>query len=176
MPNLFLVTAVSSLVEAHDGRLAEADSDRLRTLRRLVGFERVAPWANLQARIALARSSLVLGDRVAARTVLDEADRFLDRVPDAIRVKEQVVEVRRALREPVDAEGWGPSSLTTAEIRVLQFLPTHLTLVEIADRLFVSRNTIKTQAISIYRKLGASSRGSAVDVAREFGLLDHELL
>ena len=91
-------------------------------------------------------------------------------------MKEQVVEVRRALREPADAEGWGPSSLTTAEIRVLQYLPTHLTLVEIADRLFVSRNTIKTQAISIYRKLGASSRGSAVDIAREAGLLDHDLL
>ena len=176
VPNLFLVTAVSSLVEAHAGRLAEADSDRLLTRRRLVGFERVAPWANLQARIALARSSLVLGDRVAARTEVDEADRFLDRVPDAIRVKEQVVEVRRALREPVDAEGWGSSSLTTAEIRVLQYLPTHLTLVEIADRSFVSRNTIKTQAISIYRKLGASSRGSAVDLARESGLLDHDLL
>ena len=78
VPNLFLVTAVSSLVEAHAGRRAEADSERLLTQRRSSVSNAWAPWANLQARIALARSSLVLGDRVAARSVLDEADRFLE--------------------------------------------------------------------------------------------------
>ena len=37
-------------------------------------------------------------------------------------------------------------------------------------RLFVSRNTVKTQAISIYRKLGVSSRSEAIDRAAELGL------
>ena len=54
---------------------------------------------------------------------------------------------------------------------MLQFLPTHLSLVEIAERLHVSRNTVKTQAIAIYRKLGSSSRGAAVAAARDRGLL-----
>ncbi len=53
-----------------------------------------------------------------------------------------------------------------------RYLPTHLTFAAIADELFVSRNTVKTQAISIYRKLDVSSRGPAVVAARDLGLLD----
>jgi LuxR family maltose regulon positive regulatory protein len=40
------------------------------------------------------------------------------------------------------------------------------------DELFLSRNTIKSQAISIYHKLGASSRSQAVARSRELGLLE----
>jgi LuxR family maltose regulon positive regulatory protein len=43
---------------------------------------------------------------------------------------------------------------------------------EIADRLGVSRHTVKTQVVSIYGKLGVSSRGDAVDRAIELGLLE----
>jgi LuxR family maltose regulon positive regulatory protein len=55
---------------------------------------------------------------------------------------------------------------------VLQVLPTHLSLAEIAARLYVSRNTIKAQTIAIYRKLGTSSRSGAVELARAAGLLE----
>jgi len=55
----------------------------------------------------------------------------------------------------------GSSSLTTAELRVLRFLPSHLSFREIAERLHVSANTVKTQAHAIYRKLDASSRSGA---------------
>jgi LuxR family maltose regulon positive regulatory protein len=54
----------------------------------------------------------------------------------------------------------------------MQLLPTHLSVAEIADRLFVSRNTVKSQVISIYRKLGTSSRSGAVEAAATSGLLD----
>ncbi len=54
---------------------------------------------------------------------------------------------------------------------MLQLLPTHLSVAEIADRLYVSRNTVKSQTIAIYRKLGASSRSEAIDVAVSGGLL-----
>ena len=50
-------------------------------------------------------------------------------------------------------------------------LPTNLTLAEIAKRLFVSRNTAKSHAAAIYRKLGVSTRGEAVELARSVGLL-----
>ena len=66
----------------------------------------------------------------------------------------------------------GPSTLTTAELRVLRFLPSHLSFREIAERLHVSANTVKTQAHAVYRKLDASSRSEAVDRAREVGLVD----
>jgi DNA-binding NarL/FixJ family response regulator len=48
--------------------------------------------------------------------------------------------------------------LTEAEQRVLAHLPTNFTFAAIAEECFVSRNTVKTQAISVYRKLGVSSR------------------
>ncbi len=54
---------------------------------------------------------------------------------------------------------------------MLQLLPTHLSVAEIADRLYVSRHTVKSQTIAIYRKLGASSRGGAIEAAVSAGLL-----
>ena len=66
---------------------------------------------------------------------------------------------------------WTVYSLTTAELRVLHYLPTNLTLSDIADRLFVSRNTAKSHAASIYRKLGTKRRGEAVKIAEAAGLL-----
>ena len=62
--------------------------------------------------------------------------------------------------------------LTTAELRLLPLLTTHLSFREIAERLFVSRNTVKTQAISVYRKLDVSSRSEAIARAAELGLVD----
>ena len=64
-----------------------------------------------------------------------------------------------------------PSSLTTAELGVLHFLPTDLSLAEIAQHPHVSRNTTRCDAVIAYRKLGVSSRSDAVTVAREAGLL-----
>jgi len=56
----------------------------------------------------------------------------------------------------------------------LPLLSTHLSFREIGERLFVSRNTIKTQAISVYRKLGVSSRSEAITRAGELGLVGPE--
>jgi LuxR family maltose regulon positive regulatory protein len=62
--------------------------------------------------------------------------------------------------------------LTPAELRLLPLLTTHLTFREIAEHLEVSRNTVKTQAICTYRKLGASSRSEAIRRATELGLVE----
>jgi len=63
-------------------------------------------------------------------------------------------------------------SLTAAEVRVLQILPTHLTLREIADELFVSRSTVKSQVAAIHHKLQAGTRSQAVQRGRDIGLLE----
>ena len=57
------------------------------------------------------------------------------------------------------------------ELRLLPYLQTHHTIREIAERLFVSRNTVNSQVSSIYRKLGVSSRADAVQRATATGLL-----
>ena len=66
-------------------------------------------------------------------------------------------------------------SLTNAELRLLPYLATHLAFPEIASRLFISRNTVKTEAVSIYRKLGAYSRSQAVERAVEVGLIESSI-
>jgi LuxR family transcriptional regulator, maltose regulon positive regulatory protein len=57
-------------------------------------------------------------------------------------------------------------------MRLLPLMATHLSFPEIAKQLFLSPSTIKSQAYSIYRKLGSSTRSQAVDRSRELGLLD----
>jgi LuxR family transcriptional regulator, maltose regulon positive regulatory protein len=64
------------------------------------------------------------------------------------------------------------SSLTAAELRVLPMLATHLSFPEIGAEMFLSPHTVKSQAMSIYRKLGASSRHQAVTRSRQLGLLE----
>ena len=63
-------------------------------------------------------------------------------------------------------------ALTGAELRLLPLLSTHLSFPEIARELCLSRNTVKSQACSIYQKLGASSRSQAVARSRELRLLE----
>lgn len=174
MPSLVLVTAVSALVETMSGhpQLGRADIDLTR--QNLASLSTVSGWANIQSRIALARASLLLGDRTAARTCLDEAEAHLRTQPDASRPKAQLAALAEQLRAARVALPYGPSSLTTAELRVLHYLPTNLTQEQIAKRLFVSRNTAKSHAAAVYRKLGASSRSEAVGLARAAGLLPEE--
>ena len=62
--------------------------------------------------------------------------------------------------------------LTPRELRLLHFLPTHLSYAEIGERLFISVNTVKTNLKTLYRKLGATTRAEAVDLAAKAGLLE----
>ena len=77
-----------------------------------------------------------------------------------------------ALLERLGSDPATGPALTTAELRTLQYLPTHLSLREIGERLHVSRNTVKTHTVSIYRKLEVASRSEAVARGRGLGLLD----
>ncbi|TMD38610.1 MAG: response regulator transcription factor [Chloroflexi bacterium] len=68
-----------------------------------------------------------------------------------------------------------PEELSPSELRVLRHLPTNLTRPEIARALYVSINTINTHIRNVYSKLGAHDRSSAVQCARELGLLSTRL-
>ncbi len=61
--------------------------------------------------------------------------------------------------------------LSNSEIRVLRYLPTHLSVPEIAGGLSVSVNTVRTHLRHLYAKLGAHRRTEAVERARALGLL-----
>jgi LuxR family maltose regulon positive regulatory protein len=92
--------------------------------------------------------------------------------PDLGLLGEAVARLELELAAMPEARTGGSSGLTRAELRLLPHLSTHLSFREIGERLHVSRNTIKTQAISIYRKLGVSSRSEAVAVAEDLGLVE----
>jgi LuxR family maltose regulon positive regulatory protein len=167
-----LVLATSVLVETRAGRAAEVEDDRHHCHRLLADLVGVAPWLNFEARIVLAREALLRSDRAGAAGLLHELDGLLQTAPGAVGVARRAGALRRELATAHDVrQRFGPASLTTAELRVLNLLPTHLSVAEIADRLYVSRNTVKSQTISIYRKLGTSSRGEAIDAAVAAGLL-----
>ena len=70
----------------------------------------------------------------------------------------------------IERNDWASAETPVSEALAAMLLPTHLTLAEMSERLLVSRNTVKTQAISIYRKLGVSSRGETVARMYELGL------
>ena len=158
MPSQFLVTAMGALAEAMSDRTERARADWFLTRRNLLLFDDVATWASVQSRIALARTSLLLANRADARVLLDEAQSQLRAQPDAIRPKAQLAELEELVRGVEGTAPWRSDSFTKAELRVLHYLPTNLTLAEISAQLFVSRNTAKSQVASIYRKLGTTSR------------------
>jgi LuxR family maltose regulon positive regulatory protein len=130
------------------------------------------PWYSTRVRLELASAQLALGDRRGAAMLLREVDDILWRRPRLGTIVAAAERLREEIaRTPDDSDGWA-STLTAAELRLLPLLTTHLSFREIAARLFVSRNTVKTQAISIYRKLGASSRSEAIERAVSLGLVD----
>jgi LuxR family maltose regulon positive regulatory protein len=165
-----IVPATRALVLAHRGdrEPARRDADQAALNLARLGF--VTPWLALQTRIVLASAYTRLGDARKARTLLDEAREQLktDPTPLASRWLDRVDgEVERL--DGGRAEG---PDLTTAELRTLQYLPTHLSLREIGERLYITRNTVKTHTVSIYRKLEVGSRSEAVARSRELGVLE----
>jgi LuxR family transcriptional regulator, maltose regulon positive regulatory protein len=130
----------------------------------------VVPRAQIQARLLLADAALHRGDAGAATRELRAATAVLSEEPDAVVLHDWADELDRRLDRLRGRPG--EVGLTAAELRVLEQLPTHRSLVEIGDHLYVSRNTVKTHTLSIYRKLYVSGRSEAVERARELGLLD----
>jgi LuxR family maltose regulon positive regulatory protein len=130
------------------------------------------PVVSVQALLELARAYVSLGDVGGARAALRQIQDIHHHRRDLGSLTGQADQLRSQI-QAAKAEMVGVASLTSAELRLLPFLPTHLSLAEIGERLLVSRNTVKTQAISIYRKLGASSRSETIVRMQEFGLATH---
>jgi len=130
------------------------------------------PYLAVQARIELARVHLALADAEGARTLLREIEEVnrlrhgLGTLADEARALRDQLSRERGLQTP------GASALSAAELRLLPMLCTHLSFPEMGAEMFVSRYTVKSQAFSIYRKLGVSSRSQAVARARDLGLLE----
>ena len=93
-------------------------------------------------------------------------------MPEAVALEGWLGETLAQLEAFTPPESAQPAPMTAAELRVLRFLPTHLSFREIAERTQVSANTVKTQANAVYRKFGVACRSDAVARARSCGLLE----
>ena len=128
------------------------------------------PHLAVQTRLELGRAYLALADAAGAWTMLREIDALLRRHPDLGRLTAEVEELRLSLKT-MRSDAPGTSTLTAAELRLLPRLATHLTFREIGERQYLSRHTVKSHAMAIYRKLNVTSRNDAVERARGLGLL-----
>ena len=149
---------------------ARADLDKVRALDPFLSSESF-PWFAVQVRIELARAYLALRETQAVHEVLDEIHELLREHPNVGVLVDETEALEREV-EAIPASGGTSAGLTPAELRLLPFLTTHLSFREIGELLFVSRNTIKTQAISVYRKLGVTSRSEAIECATQLGLVE----
>lgn len=149
-----------------------ADGHRLLAQRHLNKIEECR-WAAASARgrIFAARQlpgqppAISMGDVLTGlngreRWLADDSDPLVTEIVAKASVSRSVAQVPSMVGE-----------LTEREEEVLRYLPTMLTVGEIAAELYVSVNTVKAHVRSIYRKLGASRRREAVVRAREYHFL-----
>jgi LuxR family maltose regulon positive regulatory protein len=170
-----LYLAVSARLALESGQAASARKLLVSAMRLRPYLSRAVPWFGVQTRLELARAHLNLADVDGARTLLREADDVIQHRPALGTLTQQTTDLRGQMRNVKSVGAGWASTLTAAELRLLPLLTTHLSFREIAERLFVSRNTVKSQAISVYRKLDASSRSEAIERAVELGLVDAPL-
>ncbi len=171
-PSTALVFAVSAAVRAERGQVEEARAELRQSLDLLGELSDQSAWYAIESRILLARAALKVSGPSGARELLAPAARRMAGEPEHGVLAEWLREAQRDVEAALGSIAQTEWSLTAAELRLLGYLPSHLSFREIAERLFVSPNTIKTHARGIYRKLGVSCRGSAVECARDAGLVD----
>ena len=164
-----LVYAWAARAALHRGDIPKARYyvGRAARLRPLLTY--ALPVVSVQALLELARAYIALADPGGSAAVLGQVHEILQQRPD-LGVLPKLAEELQSKLARIQAVAVSASSLTAAELRLLPLLSTHLSFREIGERLHLSSNTVKTQAYSVYRKLGVSSRSGAVTRTRELGL------
>jgi LuxR family maltose regulon positive regulatory protein len=170
MTCLLTFTAAARL-SVHQGDLGEAHRQLARAMRGRPSATYAMPFVAVRLRLQLAKVYLALADLATARQLLLEINDILTHRPALGALAGEIEEYRRVLASSATAPATGNLPLTPAELRLLPYLQTHLSAGGIAQRLFVSQNTVRTHMYSIYRKLGVSSRDEAVQAATAIGLL-----
>ena len=155
----------------HHGDRDEARRQLTWAMRARPSITYVFPVPAVRLRLQLAKAYLALSDLATVHQLLREIDDILVRRPALGILIGEVEEFRGVLASSAASGAVGLSPLSPAELRLLPYLQTHLTADGIAERLFLSTHTVKSECSSIYRKLGVSKRSDAVQKATAIGLL-----
>ena len=166
-----LAFAAAARLAVHRGDLKGATRQLARAMRGRPSCTYAMPWLAVRARLQIAKVAVALSDTTTARHLLRETDDIIRYRPGLGMLVDEVSELRGVVASSAPGGVASGPPLSPAELRLLPYLQTHLTLAEVAGRLFVSHNTVRSQVGSIYRKLGASSRSDAVQLATSVGLL-----
>jgi LuxR family maltose regulon positive regulatory protein len=173
LPMLVLLRAVASWMHARAGHVDQARGYVDEAATELASRHGVMGFANrlrILVPTCLAEAYLWLGDLGVAQAMYRTAVDALVLEPHAALALRFVERLGAEFEHAAQSRLIGEAP-TVAERRVLELLPTHAPLQEIAETLFVSRNTVKSHTLSIYRKLDVSTRSGAVTKARALGLL-----
>ena len=171
VPQATLAPIALGFVLAKRGELEEAETaleGALSVRRELPGL---SPWPTLIGLLALASVRTARGDRAGGRAALAEVRAILEASPDAGIIPELLERQERKLRTITQRNGHLGEELTERELDVLHLLGGELSTRQMAQSLYVAPSTIRTQVKSIYRKLGVSARGAAVEEALARGLI-----
>lgn len=98
----------------------------------------------------------------------------LTKTKETVVIKEVTVPVPVPMRSTefvVDANRMRQLGITARELEILEAIAAGLSNREIAEKLFVSENTVKTHSSRLFDKLSAKRRTQAVQIAKEAGLL-----
>ena len=182
-------TLVAALIDLAEGDAAAAlrlstsvrrEQPRSMLLAVLIEAQAAKLGRNDEAAVAAARRAMRVAQRYGfIRSVLDFGGELLpefEAISAGAADAEFVAQLRRSQRHnpaTIDLRESGALSveLTDRELEVLRYLPTHLSIREIARALYVSHNTVKSHAQHLYRKLGVDSREAAVERARSLQVL-----
>ena len=129
-----------------------------------------APYERALTLLALAELRHAAGERDGAQAALDEARAILTALearPALARAEALTTQLAAA---PAAQSPAPPFGLTAREVEVLRLVALGLSDAQVAERLFVSRPTVKAHLRSIYAKLDVPSRTAAARVATERGL------
>ena len=133
------------------------------------------PFNSMVLCATLAEAWFELGQHELAEQQAERALRYVAVMGEGGRVADRLDRlIRRINTEAGRADDTAPPTvplLSTRELQVLDLLRTGLTSDEIGERLFISRNTVKTHTSRAYRKLDVHDRDAAITRASELGLL-----
>jgi LuxR family maltose regulon positive regulatory protein len=150
---------------AEGSKLAEAQVELEKGLLGRRRLPDLNPWPTIIGFLTLSQVRLTRGDRSGARKALAEVRAIMESYPDAGIFPELLERQERKLRARKPREGQLDGELTERELDVLRLLGGELSTRQMAESLYVAPSTVRTQIKSIYRKLGVSSRGDAVEEA-----------
>ena len=158
------ISAVKALQAARAGARDEVRMMLTRTAELTPLLAPILVWLQVVVHVLAARTQLALGDVARAGEALARCREALRSTPASPYLTTVITRLEADFRAAANLD-----ELSPAERRVWELLRRRLTLQEIADSLYVSRETVKTQTASIYRKLGVRNRREAQEFADAAG-------